>query len=646
MIEKANSAAIIGIKLVISNFIIQYISQYAIAFDIGAKEEFMIKQEKVPRGRTVKPVSLMKLAGRKRVLLTLSGIIAVFGTLFSFSPYIGIYGIVREILLHIDDLSKVSVPMLLQIAGAVLAVTTMGLFCNFVANLISHKAAFDVVYDLRMRFARHIANLPMGYHTANSTAKTRKVMNESVGKVETFIAHQLPDSVGAFAAPVTAVVLLFVFDWRLGFACFLGLMTTLGVEIYGMSKPAAQKFADQYQHKQLEMANSSAEYIRGMPVVKAFGQTVHSFKRFHGVIKDNEKMSLEYADSVKNSYTLFQVLLNSLFLFVMPAGILIGSRSADYQAFALSFIFYLFFAGALSGPVMKMLYVFTQFHAMNFSVKQIDEIFTMPIIPDDGKAAAIPDHTIAYEDVSFSYAEDKKLNVLEHVNFIALDGKLTALVGPSGSGKTTIAQLIPRFWDVQSGRITIGGIDVRDIANATLMSKISFVFQDVFLFQKSILDNIKVGKEGATKEEVIEAAQAAMCHDFISALPEGYNTVFGKKGTHFSGGEMQRIAIARAILKNAPIIILDEATAFADPENEQKIQAALEKLLKGKTVIVIAHRLSTIQNADHIVVMNQGKCVEQGKHDELIQNGAKYRQMWEAYSASLTWKLKEGGQSV
>ncbi len=595
-----------------------------------------------------KEPGLMSLAGKKKGLLTLSGTIAVIGTLLSFAPYLGIYGIVREILLHMSDLSGLDVSSLMRIAVVVMIATTAGLLCNFAANLLSHRAAFDVVFDLRMRFAQHLGKLPMGYHTQNATAKTRKVMNENINKVETFIAHQLPDTIGSFASPVAAIVLLFMFDWRMGLAIFIGLLVSFGIEAYSMSKPAAKKYAGEYQQKQMEMANSSVEYIRGMPVVKAFGQTVHSFKKFYDTIKENEKMALDYSSSVKHTYNLFQVLLNSLFLFVLPVGILIGSNTApaDYQAFALSFIFYLFFSGALAGPLMKVLYVFAQSHAMNFCVKQINDIFNMEQIEDTGKVKSVADYTIAFENVSFSYTGEDDQQVLEHVSFTARQGELTALVGPSGSGKTTIAQLIPRFWDVGGGRICIGGVDVRELAQETLMKNLSFVFQDVFLFQKSILENIKIGRENATDNEAIAAAKAAMCHEFIEALPDGYHTVFGKKGTHLSGGEMQRIVIARAILKDAPIVILDEATAFADPENEQKIQAALEKLMQGKTVIVIAHRLSTIRNADHIVVINQGRIAEQGKHNELIEEEGKYKEMWEAYSAALSWKLKEGVQTA
>lgn len=606
----------------------------------------MAQNEATKTTAKLKQSSLMSLAGQKKGMLTLAGMISVAGTLLSFAPYIGIYAIVREILAHIHDLSGAPVQTFFQTAAIVLIATTAGLLCNFAANLISHKAAFDVVYDLRMKFARHLAKLPMGYHTANATAKTRKVMNDSINKVELFIAHQLPDSIGAVAAPITAIVLLFVFDWRLGLACLAGLFFSLWIEMRSMSKPEAQKYSGEYQQKQMEMANSSVEYIRGMPVVKAFGQTVFSFKKFHDTIRENERMALDYAGSVKKSYSLFQVLLNGLFLFVLPVGILIGSRTADYQAFALVFIFYLFFSSALSGPVMKLIYVFTQFHAIRFSLQQINQILSLPQIRDDGTVTELNDLTIAFEDVNFSYTEEEGQNVLEHVSFLAEPGKLTALVGPSGSGKTTIAQLIPRFWDVQQGRITIGGIDIRELTSSLLMEKLSFVFQDVFLFQKSIMENIRLGREDATDEEVKAAAKAAMCDDFISALPDGYHTVFGKGGTHFSGGEMQRIVIARAILKNAPILILDEATAFADPENEQKIQQALEQLMRGKTVIVIAHRLSTIRNADHIVVIDEGRVVEQGTHDKLIAHGLKYKKMWEAYSAALTWKLKEGVQNV
>lgn len=590
-------------------------------------------------------LSIFGLAGKKKGLLVLSGIFAVTGTLLSFAPYLGVYGVVREIILQLSGSGGLAVSSLLKIAGAVLIATTAGLLCNLIANLISHKAAFDIVHDLRMAFARHLGKLSMGYHTTTATSNTRKAMNESINKLETFIAHQLPDTISAAAAPLTAIILLFVFDWRLGLACLVGLLAAFGIEIYGMSQPAASKFSALYQQKQAEMSNSALEYIRGISVVKAFGQTIHSFKRFHDTIRENEKMSLDYAFSVRSCYTLFQVLLNSLFLFVLPVGILIGSRTADYQAFALSFIFYLFFSGALSGPVMKLVYVFTQTHAMQYCLQQVSEIFALPQISDEGRITALNDFTITFEDVSFTYVDDSQQNVLEHVNFTAESGQLTALVGPSGSGKTTIAQLIPRFWDVTQGRILIGGTDIRDLSIDTLMKSLSFVFQDVFLFQKSILENIKVGREQATDAEVIAVAKAAMCHEFISALPDGYHTVFGKSGTRLSGGEMQRIVIARAMLKDAPIVILDEATAFADPENEQKIQIALETLMQGKTVIVIAHRLATIRGADKIIVVNQGRIAEQGSHDHLIEHGIKYQEMWKAYSQALSWKLNERGQA-
>ncbi len=608
---------------------------------IRTRRNKMAKEKKSKEKKKKEPGPL-SLAGRRKGALTVSGIFAVMGALLSFSPYIGVYAIVREILINIHDLSGASVQVFMRIAVIVLAATTAGIICSFLANMISHRAAFDIVHELRMEFARHLGKLPMGYHTANTTARTRKTMNENIGKVETFIAHQLPDTIGSFAAPIAAIALLFVFDWRMGLACLVGLLASFGVEIYGMAKPAAREFAGVYQQKQLEMANSAVEYIRGMPVVKAFGQTVHSFKRFYDTIKENEKMSLDYAGSVKRSFSLFQVLLNSLFLFVMPVGILIGSHTADYQAFALAFIFYLFFSGALAGPVMKLLYVFTQFHAMNFCVRQINDIMSTEPIPDTGTKDSISHHTIEFKDVSFSYTGEEDQQALSDISFTARPGKLTALVGPSGSGKTTIAQLIPRFWDVQGGRITIGGVDIREIRLESLMKNLSFVFQDIFLFQKSIMENIRMGREDATDEEVMAAARSAMCHEFIEALPGGYHTVYGKSGTHLSGGEMQRIVIARAILKDAPVIILDEATAFADPENEEKIQKALETLMHGKTVIVIAHRLSTIRNADHIVVIDGGRIAEQGRHDDLIKRGGKYDEMWEAYSSALSWKLREG----
>lgn len=587
-------------------------------------------------------LQLKQIAMEKKGLLALSGALSIISAALSFVPYICVYFIIREVLLNLRDSTAVLDGRVSVIALWALLGTTAGLVLSFASTMCSHVAAFDIIYRLRMRCAAHLANLPMGYHTTNATGKIQKIMNDNIGKVESFIAHQLPDMIGSAASPIFMIILLFVFDWRLGIPCLLAIVIAFVAQAKGMAKPKTREFMAKFQIMQEEINHTSVEYIRGMSVIKAFGQTVFSFKKFHDVIMKNQKLTLDYSLSVKNNYCAFLVTLSSIFLFLLPVGIFIGSRAADYQAFALSFIFYMIFSTGLSGPIMKLLYVFTNSYQVNGSIARIDSILTKPE-QEEGADSQQPENcTICFEHVGFSYEEEQEQATLTDISFTAPEGCLTALVGPSGSGKTTIAQLIPRFWDISQGCIKIGGVDIREMTMETLMSQLSFVFQDVFLFKKSILDNIKMGNGQATDADAIAAAKAAMCHDFIMKLPKGYETVFGKDGAHFSGGEMQRIVIARAILKDAPIVILDEATAFADPENEQKIQTALQTLMKGKTVLVIAHRLSTIKGADQIIVVDDGKIVESGTHERLIEQGPKYQKMWAAYSRALSWKITKG----
>ncbi|MFV0413967.1 MAG: ABC transporter ATP-binding protein, partial [Oscillospiraceae bacterium] len=427
--------------------------------------------------------------------------------------------------------------------------------------------------------------------------------------------------------------------WRMGLACLIPIVLGFAAQASSLSNPKSKEFMETYQDLQDKMNSSAVEYVRGIYVVKAFNQTVFSFRKFHDTILAYKDSAIRYTHSVKNSYCAFLVLLNSVFLFLLPVGILIGSHSADYQAFAISFLFYLIFSMGIAGPVSKLMYVFVQAFMVSSSIRRVRSVFDTPVLKTNAQGEKPQGNGISFSHVHFSYNKGEAGETLHDICFTAEPGQVTALVGPSGSGKSTIAQLIPRFWDIDSGTIRIGGTDSRDMELDDLMQLVSFVFQDVFLFKKSILENIKTGNENASDEDAVAAAKAAMCHDFIQRLPNGYHSVLGSKGTYLSGGECQRIVIARAILKNSPIVILDEATAFADPENEQKIQAALEKLMKGKTVIVIAHRLATIKNADKIIVVADGRIEEQGTHRELIQHGARYRHMWDVYSKALNWKL-------
>lgn len=582
---------------------------------------------------------LLQLSEKKKINLFLSCSLSVLSAALSFAPYICIYFILREILKSVGNPEAISFDTVGIYAWTALATVIIGLLFSFVSSVLSHKAAYKILFELRMKFAEHISKLPMGFHTSNSTGKLRKLMDGNVEKIELFVAHQLPDAAGSLASPVVMIFVLFLFDWRMGLACLIPIILSFIAQAGSLFNPKSKEFMESFQDLQDKMNSSAVEYVRGIYVVKAFNQTVFSFRKFHDTILAYKDSAIRYTHSVKNSYCTFLVLLNSVFLFLLPIGILIGSTASDYRAFAISFLFYLIFSMGIAGPVSKLMYVFVQSFMVISSIKRIRGVFDTPVLNTVSTGKLAQGNGIVFEHVFFSYNKEDKNETLKDINFTAEPGKVTALVGPSGSGKSTIAQLIPRFWDIDGGKISIGGVNITDMALDNLMNELSFVFQDIFLFKKSIMENIKIGNENASDEAVVSAAKAAMCHEFIENLPDGYNSVLGSKGTYLSGGERQRIVIARAILKNAPIVILDEATAFADPENEQKIQLALEKLMKGKTVIVIAHRLSTIKNADKIIVVDGGCIVEQGTHEELLKHGKKYNHMWDIYSKALTWKL-------
>lgn len=396
---------------------------------------------------------------------------------------------------------------------------------------------------------------------------------------------------------------------------------------------------EDYQTSLEDMSNASVEYIRGIAVVKAFRQTAFSFRRLHDSIRNYTRTVIPYALTQELMTAVFIAALNGIYLFNIPVGIWIGSSTAEYPAFAASFIFYLIFAPAVASILMKVLYASVNAMQVSNAAERMDEVLAEPQIPEKPASAKPVAYDVVYDHVSFSYIEDETHAALKDVSFAAAQGKVTAIVGPSGGGKSTIASLLPRFYDVELGAIRIGGVDIRDMSMAELMDTVSFVFQDNFLFKQSMLDNIRMGRPGATEEEVIAAAKAARCHECISKLPEGYHTVFGKNGVKLSGGQIQRIAIARAIVKNAPILVLDEALSFSDPENEHLIQQALSELIKGKTVIMIAHRLSAIRGADRILVVDRGRLVQSGTHEELIAQAGRYRDLWNHYTMALTWKF-------
>ncbi len=581
---------------------------------------------------------LMELAATKKPLMIVSVIMSALAAIASFIPHIAIYYLVREIMEAYPDLGQLDLQRMTGFGWIALGGILLNILLYFAALMFSHFAAFGTLYELKVDFAAHLAKVPLGFHVLVGSGKLRKIMDENIEKVEGFIAHQLPDIVASFVAPAAMFVILFAIDWRFGLAAVLGIVIAFAVEIKGYGNEGAKKMMEKYQDSLEDMNNASVEYIRGITVVKAFKQTVYSFHRMHTAIKEYTKMIIPFTLSWENYMSAFTTIINNIYLFLIPAGIWVGLNTSDYTGFAVKFIFYLIFVPSIATVMLKIMYVSTNARSIVGGVERMDDILGEAPLPQPEVFKTISEYGIVFEDVSFSYT-GQEVDALSEVSFRAEENQITAIVGPSGGGKSTIAHLMPRFFDVTGGSIKIGGVDVRRMRSEYLLEKVSFVFQDVFLFKLSIMDNIRMGNLAATDEQVISAAKDAQCHDFIEKLPEKYHTVIGVKGVHLSGGEQQRIAIARAIVKNAPIIILDEATAFSDPENEYLIQRAFEKLMHGKTVIMIAHRMSTIRSANKIVVMDKGRLIEQGNHQQLMESRGKYFDMWNMYTRTLDWKI-------
>ena len=581
----------------------------------------------------------MELASDRKGLIFLSAILSSLAAIASFIPYIAVYFMIRTIIGVYPNLEQLDMSIVLNYGWLALAGIVANILLYFLAIFSSHMAAFGTLYELKVLFANHITKIPLGYHLTIGSGRLRKIMDENIESVEGFIAHQFPDFVASVTAPIVMVVILFTVDWRFGIASLAGIILAFIAEFIGYGSGAMKENMGKYQTALEEMNNASVEYVRGMPVVKAFNQTASSFRKLKDAISGYTEWVLKFSLGWQNCMPAFTTIINNIYLILIPVGVLIGANTSDFSGFAMSFIFYLLFVPAIAGVLNKIMYISESFMQINGNVARMDEILNIPEMAETDHPKKPVNDDIEFNDVSFSYTGSADENALENVSFSAKQGQITAIVGPSGGGKSTIANLISRFWDVSSGSITIGGVDVRDMAENDLMRHVSFVFQDIFLFKQSILDNIRMGNPQASEEQVVAAARAAQCHDFISRLPKGYHTVVGTKGVHLSGGERQRIAIARAIIKNSPIIVLDEATAFSDPENEYLIQKAFEKLMQGKTVIIIAHRLSTIRNADHIIVMEKGHLIEEGKHDDLVAAGGRYAKMWNHYTEAIDWKI-------
>ncbi|MDR1223122.1 MAG: ABC transporter ATP-binding protein/permease [Tannerella sp.] len=602
--------------------------------------------QKAAKPREQGMARLWELATMKKTLVIASCALSALSVVASFTPFIAIYGIIRELVLHFADLNTLDRAYMARLGWLACGGAVAAILLNFFALMCSHVAAFTTLYRLKLDFTRHIASLPLGFHTGNATGKLRKIVDENIEKLEGFIAHQLPDLVGSFAMPLVALAILFRFDWRLGLASFVPVLLSYAIQGAAFGSQNAQTFIRKYQDSLEEMNSAAVEYVRGISVLKAFNRTIFSFRRFHEIIRNYGKFVLEYTLAFRTNMALFLLIINHVYLFLIPVIILLSGSVTDYPAFAMAAVFYLVFSLSLATPFTKLLYVSQTGKQIADGIGRMDRILDVQPLAEAARPRTTDEYSVSFENVTFTYNGEGEAVAVSDVSFTARQGELTALVGPSGSGKSTLAHLIPRFYDVTGGAVKIGGVDVRDMSSNYLMSIVGFVFQDVFLFKQSIMDNILVGNKNAGREAAVVAAKAAQCHEFIMQLPDGYDTVAGTKNVHLSGGERQRVVIARAILKNAPILVLDEATAFADPENEQKIQQAFEELMRNKTVIIIAHRLSTVRAADRIVVIDSGRLSEEGRHDDLIRSGGRYNRLWEQYTSAMNWTLaKEGGLS-
>lgn len=587
---------------------------------------------------------LFELASKHKGLLTLSGILSAIAAVASFIPYVAIYLIIKEIITIYPDFTMLDTGAVTRYGLLALGGIAVDVICYLASSICAHIAAFGTQYELKSNFTKHLAHIPLGYHLTLGSGRLRKVIDEDIEKIESFLAHSFPDIVASFTAPVVMLILMFVFDWRFGVAAFLAVIAAFAMQMmtFGATGP---ELMQSMQKSMADMTGASVEYVRGMPVLKAFGRTASSFHQLKEAIRNYTQFMLKYTLKWENYTSAFQTVANNAYLFILPVGILIGRNTQDYLGFSMTFIFYLLFAPSMATVLNKIMYVSSSSMRIAGGVENYDSMMALPELSVQNGTVEISTNEVRFENVSFAYSEND-VQALSDVSFTANAGEVTAIVGPSGSGKSTIAHLIPRFWDVTGGAVTIGGADIRNVSEEKLMQMVSFVFQDSYLFGQSIKENIRMGCPDATDDEIIKAAKAAQCHTFITALPKAYETVIGEDGIHLSGGEKQRIAIARAIIRNTPVLVLDEATSFADPENERLIQKALSELIKGKTVIMIAHRLGTIKDADKIIVMENGKAVESGSHDELNAKNGLYRKMWDSYTSAINWKLKGRKEAV
>ena len=570
---------------------------------------------------------LLQIAGQRKSLLLASCTLAVIHSVLSLVPYALVFYIIKELTQSQPNFSTIQQYVIYAI---VIVIVSMVAF--LLSGILSHIAAFNILYGLRKTITKKVGILPMGYLSHRNSGAFKKIISDDVERIETFVAHQIPDFVKAVALPLLTLGYLFSEDWRLALISCLPLLV-LVVIMPLMFGSKNQNLTQKYHHSLEEMSAGIVEYVRAMPVMKIFQQSAETFDKYGKKVLTFHRFVSDWIRHSSPPFAIFMSFASNAMLPVLALGLYLYFHNGLTLA---TLLFFLILGTGYMRPVFAMSNMAMQLQLIEQGVQQIDKILEARVLPETHTPQEPSHYDIRFDKVSFAY--DGEHYVLNDINFIAKEGSITALVGPSGAGKSTVGQLLSRFWDIQEGSISIGGVDIRQLSTEKLMQKVSFVFQDSFMFAQTMYENIRMGMN-KTKEEVIAAAKAAQIHDFIMSLPKGYDTLFGQQGVHLSGGEQQRFQLARAILKNAPILILDEATAFADPENEYKIQLAFSELIKGKTVLVIAHRLSTITTADQIIVFEKGEINAIGTHNELLQSSELYQRMWNAHNRAQDWNI-------
>lgn len=582
-------------------------------------------------------IRLLNYSGNYKYLTIVGMFLSALSAICLLVPFVYIWDVVNALLAVAPDFTKAQNLDVYAINAFTFAV--LGIILNFFGLMGTHLSAFKNEKNMKDAAIKHLLKLPLGYFSNHTSGGLRKIIDYSTAKTEIFLAHQLFDLTGAIMTPIVFLILLFSFDWSLGLICLIPIILCF-VFMYPMFSKESRNSMEKYEKYLEEMNGEAVEYVRGIPVTKAFQQSIYSFKNFINAIKNYGKFSAEYSMSTHIPMTAFTVSINGFFALLIPAGILLAGSVVDVKFFA-NFMFYIIFTPICAVMMMKIMTVSQDWMLASCALDSIEAILNENPLVDPINPQKPKNHSIEFEGVYFDYENaDGDEHILNDVNLKINENETVALVGPSGGGKTTIASLIPRFWDVNQGSIKVGDVDVRSISTKELMKNISFVFQNTTLFKDSIYNNVAIGRKGASRDDVKKALSLTQCDDIIDELPDGINTVIGSEGTYLSGGQQQRIALARAVLKDAPIIILDEATALADPENEYLIQKAISEITKDKTVIMIAHRLSSVKNVDKIYVVENGRIVEEGNHHTLIDSGGIYSRMWDEFNQSIQWKVK------